>query len=199
MELSQMQEKLKGMLTEKRFQHSLGVMDSAVHLAKIFGESEEKARIAGLLHDCAKDINKELMPSMCDELGVELDAVKREQRSLIHADLGAKLVQTEFGVSDPDIISAIRYHTLGRPNMTALEKILYIADFIEPNRKDFPGLADIRELAELDLDIAMLTAVNASIRYVKSQNKVLHEQSVKTQAYYQKLASKARCAAKDLQ
>lgn len=197
MEFSQMQEKLKGMLTEKRFRHSLGVMDSAVHLAKLFGESEEKARIAGLLHDCAKDIDKALMPAMCEELGVELDAVKREQRSLIHADLGAKLVQTEFGVSDADVISAIRYHTLGRPNMTALEKILYIADFIEPNRKDFPGLSEIRELAELDLDLAMLTAVNASIRYVRSQNKVLHEQSLQTQAYYQQLASEAHCRMSD--
>lgn len=197
MEFSQMQEKLKGMLTEKRFRHSLGVMDSAVHLAKLFGESEEKARIAGLLHDCAKDIDKALMPAMCEELGVELDTVKREQRSLIHADLGAKLVQTEFGVSDADVISAIRYHTLGRPNMTALEKILYIADFIEPNRKDFPGLSEIRELAELDLDLAMLTAVNASIRYVRSQNKVLHEQSLQTQAYYQKLASEAHCRMSD--
>lgn len=197
MEFSQMQEKLKGMLTEKRFRHSLGVMDSAVHLAKLFGESEEKARIAGLLHDCAKDIDKALMPAMCEELGVELDTVKREQRSLIHADLGAKLVQTEFGVSDADVISAIRYHTLGKPNMTALEKILYIADFIEPNRKDFPGLSEIRELAELDLDLAMLTAVNASIRYVRSQNKVLHEQSLQTQAYYQKLASEAHCRMSD--
>lgn len=197
MEFSQMQEKLKGMLTEKRFRHSLGVMDSAVHLAKLFGESEEKARIAGLLHDCAKDIDKALMPAMCEELGVELDAVKREQRSLIHADLGAKLVQTEFGVSDADVISAIRYHTLGRPNMTALEKILYIADFIEPNRKNFPGLSEIRELAELDLNLAMLTAVNASIRYVRSQNKVLHEQSLQTQAYYQKLASEAHCRMSD--
>lgn len=197
MEFSQMQEKLKGMLTEKRFRHSLGVMDSAVHLAKLFGESEEKARIAGLLHDCAKDIDKALMPAMCEELGVELDTVKREQRSLIHADLGAKLVQTEFGVSDADVISAIRYHTLGKPNMTALEKILYIADFIEPNRKDFPGLSEIRELAELDLNLAMLTAVNSSIRYVRSQNKVLHEQSLQTQAYYQKLASEAHCRTSD--
>lgn len=190
MELSQMQEKLRGMLTEKRFRHSLGVMGSAAHMAKIFGASEEKARIAGLLHDCAKDIDKAKMPDMCDALGVELDPVKREQRSLIHADLGAKLAQTEFGITDPDIIAAIRSHTLGHPQMSVLEKILYIADFVEPNRKDFPGLSELRELAELDLDLAMLAAVNSSIRYVKSQNKVLHEQSLQTQAYYTQLAAK---------
>ena len=126
---------------------------------------------------------------MCDALGVPLDPVKREQRSLIHADLGAKLAQTEFGITDPEIIDAIRFHTLGRPDMTALEKILYIADFVEPNRKSFPGLDTLRELAELDLDLAMLHAVDSSIRYVKSQGKVLHEQSLLTQAYYSKLAA----------
>lgn len=189
MDLSQMQEKLRGMLTLQRFRHSLGVMGSAVHLAKIFGAPVEKARIAGLLHDCAKDLDKADMPAMCDALGVELDPVKREQRSLIHADLGAKLAQTEFGVTDPEIISAIRYHTLGRSQMTVLEKILYIADFIEPNRRDFPGLDELRELAELDLDAAMLAAVDASVRYVRSRNKVLHEQSLQTLAYYKRLAA----------
>lgn len=189
MELSQMQEKLRLMLTESRFRHSLGVMAASVRLAKIFGAPQEKARIAGLLHDCAKDIDKGEMPAMCDALGVPLDPVKREQRSLIHADLGAKLAQTEFGITDPEIIDAIRFHTLGRPDMTALEKILYIADFVEPNRKSFPGLDTLRELAELDLDLAMLHAVDSSIRYVKSQGKVLHEQSLLTQAYYSKLAA----------
>lgn len=189
MELSQMQEKLRPMLTESRFRHSLGVMATSVRLAKIFGASQEKARVAGLLHDCAKDIDKGEMPAMCDALGVPLDPVKREQRSLIHADLGAKLAQTEFGITDPEIIDAIRFHTLGRPGMTVLEKILYIADFVEPNRKSFPGLDTLRELAELDLDLAMLHAVESSIRYVKSQGKVLHEQSLLTQAYYSKLAA----------
>lgn len=189
MELSQMQEKLRPMLTESRFRHSLGVMATSVRLAKIFGASQEKARIAGLLHDCAKDIDKGEMPAMCDALGVPLDPIKREQRSLIHADLGAKLAQTEFGITDPEIIDAIRFHTLGRPGMTVLEKILYIADFVEPNRKSFPGLDTLRELAELNLDLAMLHAVESSIRYVKSQGKVLHEQSLLTQAYYSKLAA----------
>lgn len=189
MELSQMEKKLQGMLSEKRYRHSLGVMETAVHMAQIFGVSQESARIAGLLHDCAKDIDKELMPKMCEELGVYLDPVKYEQRSLIHADLGAKLAEDEFGITDAEILDAIRYHTLGRPNMTVLEKILYIADFTEPNRKSFPGLDELRELAELDLDLAMLRAVESSIRYVKSQGKTLHEQSLLTQKYYSELIS----------
>lgn len=187
MEISQMQEKLKGMLCERRYIHSIGVMEAAVHMAGIFGVEPEKARIAGLLHDCAKNIDKDKMPILCEELGVYLDQVKLKQRSLIHADLGAKLAETEFGITDPDILDAIRYHTLGRPHMTRLEEILYIADFTEPNRKSFPGLSTLRELAEVDLDLAMLRAVESSISYVESQGKIVHEQSVLTREYYSKL------------
>ncbi len=189
MELSQMEKKLQGMLSEKRYRHSLGVMETAVKMAQIFGASIESARLAGLLHDCAKDIDKAIMPEMCENLGVYLDPVKLEQRSLIHADLGAKLAEDEFGVKDAEILNAIRYHTLGRPDMTVLEKILYIADFTEPNRKSFPGLDELRELSESDLDLAMLRAVESSIRYVKSQGKLLHEQSLLTQKYYSELIS----------
>lgn len=189
MELSQMEKKLQGMLSEKRYRHSLGVMETAVKMAQIFGASTESARLAGLLHDCAKDIDKAIMPEMCENLGVYLDPVKLEQRSLIHADLGAKLAEDEFGVKDAEILDAIRYHTLGRPDMTVLEKILYIADFTEPNRKSFPGLDELRKMSEADLDLAMLRAVESSIRYVKSQGKLLHEQSLLTQKYYSELIS----------
>lgn len=187
MELSQMEQKLQGMLSEKRYRHSLGVMETAVKMAKIFGASPDTARLAGLLHDCAKDIDKAIMPEMCEKLGVYLDPVKIAQRSLIHADLGAKLAEDEFGIKDAEILDAIRYHTLGRPNMTVLEKILYIADFTEPNRKSFPGLDELRRLSEEDLDLAMLRAVESSIGYVKSQGNILHEQSVKTQEFYSNL------------
>ena len=187
MELSQMEQKLQGMLSEKRYRHSLGVMETAVKMAQIFGVSPKQAQLAGLLHDCAKDIDKSIMPKMCEKLGVHLDPVKLEQRSLIHADLGAKIAEYAFGIEDTEILDAIRYHTLGRPNMTVLEKILYIADFTEPNRKSFPGLDELRKLSEEDLDLAMLRAVESSINYVKSQGNLLHEQSVKTQKFYNEL------------
>ena len=188
-EIEKISKKLMKELDEDRYRHTQGVMYTSAALAMRYGADLKKALLAGLLHDCAKDMDKSEMPALCDRLGVELDPVKREQRSLIHADLGAKLAQTEFGVTDPDIISAIRYHTLGRPEMTTLEKILYIADFIEPNRKSFIGLDELRELSELDLDFAMLKALDSSISYVRSQGKVLHEQSLLTQAYYSKIAA----------
>ncbi len=196
MDRIQMKEKLKTMLTPRRYQHSIGVMNTARELARRFGADEGKAEIAGLLHDCAKDIDKSKMVDMCDELGVELDDLKKEQRALIHPDLGAKLVQTEFDITDPEIISAIKHHTLGRPDMTKLEKILYLADYIEPNREEMEGLAELRALCREDLDRAMLFATDMTISYVLSKKKVLHKQSLATREYFRGLVEKSSCKGK---
>ncbi len=179
-----LEEKLVTMLTPERYQHSLGVMQTAEKMAKRFGVDVTKARLAGLLHDCAKDIDKGEMVALCDKLGVELDPVKREQRSLIHADLGAKMLETEFGIEDPEIISAVKFHTLGRANMTDLEKILYLADVIEPNRKPYEGIDTLRQLCESNLDCAMLFAIDRSVEYVRHRHKKLHSQTLETQQYF---------------
>ena len=187
MDILAMEKKLKGMLTPKRYQHSIGVMETAVEMAEIFGVDVEKARLAGLLHDCAKDIDKDEMLRLCKEMNIPLDPVKREQRSLIHADLGAKMLETEFGITDPDIISAVKYHTLGRENMTDLEKILYLADCIEPNRSHYEGLEELRQLARTNLDCAMLAAIDRSVDYVLHRHRKLHSQTLVTQQYFLKL------------
>ncbi len=187
MDLETMEKKLEGMLTPKRYQHSLGVMETAIQMARIFGVCPEKARLAGLLHDCAKDLDKKTMLDLCETLGVPLDPVKREQRALIHADLGAKMLETEFGVSDPEIIGAVKYHTLGRENMTDLEKILYLADCIEPGRKPFEGLEALRQLSRTNLDCAMLFALERSIEYVQHKHRKLHSQTLAAQQYFLEL------------
>ncbi|MBE7010896.1 MAG: HD domain-containing protein [Ruminococcaceae bacterium] len=184
MTIEQMREKLEEILTPKRYEHSIGVMETAAKMAEHYGVDVEKAKIAGLLHDCAKDIDKDLMVGLCDELGIELDDVKREQRSLIHADLGAGLLTPEFEVTDPEIISAVKHHTLGRENMTDLEKILYLADIIEPNRKPYPELEELRRLSMSDLDCAMLCACEHSIAHVERKHKTLHSQTLATQQYF---------------
>ncbi len=187
MEISNMQEKLKGMLSEARYEHSLGVMETAEEMARVFGEDAEKAKIAGLLHDCAKDIDKAKMVPMCEALGVELDSMKREQRSLIHADLGAKLLETEFDIFDEEIINAVKYHTLGREHMTNLEKILYLADLIEPNRKMTPEIEELKALSMQNLDCAMLYAADLAIEYIQKKHKPLHSQTLITQQYFLKI------------
>lgn len=182
--LEALQEKLKTMLTPERYKHSLGVMETAEEMARRFGVDETKARLAGLLHDCAKDIDKKEMVPMCQRLGVVLDDVKREQKSLIHADLGAALLEPEFGISDPEIFSAVKYHTLGREGMTDLEKILYLADVIEPYRKPYPGIEDLRRLCKHNLNVAMLFAVERAIDYVCHRHRKLHSQTLATQQYF---------------
>lgn len=184
MELAAMEQKLKGMLTEQRYRHSLGVMETAVEMANIFGVDPEKARLAGLLHDCAKNIDKSKMIPLCKELGVPLDPVKKDQKGLIHADLGAKMLETEFGIDDPEIVDAVKYHTLGRESMTDLEKILYLADIIEPNRTPFEGMDELRRLCKTNLDCAMLFALERSIEYIQHRHKKLHSQTLQAQQYF---------------
>ena len=184
MTLEAMEQKLVGMLTPARYTHSLGVMETAVKMAHRFGADPEKARLAGLLHDCAKDIDCDEMLPLCDKLGVALDPVKREQKGLIHADLGAKLLETEFGITDPEIIGAVKYHTLGRENMTDLEKILYLADMIEPNRRSYDGLEELRRLCKTNLNCAMLFGVERSIDHIRHKRKKLHSQTLAAQQYF---------------
>lgn len=184
MTLEAMEQKLVGMLTPARYTHSLGVMETAVKMAQRFGADPEKARLAGLLHDCAKDIDFDEMLPLCDKLGVALDPVKREQKGLIHADLGAKLLETEFGITDPEIIGAVKYHTLGRENMTDLEKILYLADMIEPNRRSYDGLEELRRLCKTNLNCAMLFGVERSIDHIRHKRKKLHSQTLAAQQYF---------------
>lgn len=193
MELSQMKSKLKGMLTPCRYAHSLAVMDTAVELARQYGADIQKARLAGLLHDCAKDLPYESALRLCDRLQVPLSEETRRQPPLIHAELGAELCALEFGVTDPEIRDAIRYHTLGRPAMTLLDKIIYLADYTEPSRKPFAGLDEVRELCGHDLDAAMLAAVNHTIQHIREKGKTLHPQSLKTQQYYAKRVHRPCC------
>lgn len=186
MTTEQMKEKLGSMLTDHRYTHSLGVMETAEEMARLFHADVQKAQIAGLLHDCAKQIDREIQLAMCDEMGVLLDDIKRESTALLHAELGAKLAETEFGITDDEILGAIKYHTLGRAKMTDLEKILYLADIIEPNRKDFEGLNELRSLCTQDLNKALLYGLELTIAHIGRKGRILHTQTIEAEKYYRK-------------
>lgn len=190
MTTEQMKKKLSTMLTEHRYTHSLGVMETAEKMAKTFGVNPESAYVAGLLHDCAKQIDRGVQLKMCEERGIEIDDIKKSAPSLVHADLGASVAETEFGVKDKDILNAIKYHTLGRKNMSALEKILFLADIIEPNRRDFEGLSELRRLCETDLDEAMFFGLTLSIKNVERKGRILHTQTIEAQDFYKTLLNK---------
>lgn len=137
---------LKGNLDEKRLLHSLGTAQCAVELAQKFGVDEKRAYIAGLLHDCAKCVDMEKLHEIADNLNLPED--ERTNEKVIHAPVSAYLVKTEFGIEDEEILSSIRWHTIGKVDMTLFEKVVFLADKIESNTRDL----DFRSKALLFLE-----------------------------------------------
>ena len=172
MKREKMEYKLKKELDRQRFEHTLGVEETARKMAQAFGEDEEKAALAGLLHDCAKCLPLSQMVKAAKHESV--DPVMKESKALMHAMAGMCMARDVYNVKDEAVLSAIRWHTTGCAQMTALEKIIYLADMIEPNRKPFPGLEELRALCMQDLDQAMHTALRMSLEHVKEQGKTLH-------------------------
>lgn len=167
-------ERLKGMLTDRRFIHTLGVADTAERLAPRCGVDVRRARLAGLLHDCAKSMPLEDMRAMVVEHLPDLDAEELETRAILHAPAGMVLAQNLFGVRDPSILSAIRKHTVGDGSMSPMDALIYVSDFIEPGREPFPGLDKARKLAEKDIYRAMCCCAQLTAKHLKSRGQHMH-------------------------
>jgi len=180
-------QKLKSILSPLRFAHTQGVANEAVKLALKYEVDIDDAYVAGLLHDCCKDYNDEQKIKMCNYYKIKIDAVVQKQPDLLHSFLGAEIAKNEYGVKNEDIINSIRYHTTGRANMSKLEKIIYLADFFEPNRKYFEGIDKIKELAYTDLDKAMLFSIKHTIDFNKQKGRLIHPLSIEALEYYQKI------------
>ena len=165
---------LQKSLSKDRYRHTLGVEQTAVKLAQRYGEDVEKARVAALLHDCARCLDSAEMRRLVGERvgGTTL-------RALMHAPAGACLAKQHYGVADEAILSAIRWHTTGHEGMTRLEKIVYLADFIEPNRSNYPGLEELRQAAFRDLDRAVRIAAENTMRYVRARGLEPDENTIK--------------------
>ena len=183
MKRDKMEYKLKKELDRQRFEHTLGVERTARQMARVFGEDEEKAALAGLLHDCAKCMTLSQMVKAARH--ADVDPVMKESKALMHAVAGRCVAQEVYGVQDEDVLGAIRWHTTGHANMTRLEKIIYLADVIEPGRKPYPGLEALREQCMQDLDGAMHTALRMSLEHVKEQGKTLHPDTLAALADYE--------------
>ncbi len=171
-------ETLQRALKPGRFQHTLGVAETAVRLAPRFGVNPVKADLAALLHDCAKYLPMEELRALVREGCPDADAEEMETESVLHAPAGMVLARKQYGVRDPEILSAIRKHTLGDCRMSALDALIYTADFIEPNRKPFPGLEQARELAERDIFAAARSCAELTNQYVESQGRKAHPRTL---------------------
>jgi predicted HD superfamily hydrolase involved in NAD metabolism len=169
---------VKEQLTEHRYQHTLGVMETAITLAKQYGADVKKAEIAAIFHDYAKFRPKDEMREIIISQGFPEDLLAFNSE-LWHAPVGAYLVEKEAGITDRDVLDAIRYHTSGRPEMTLLEKIIYLADYIEPGRH-FPGVEEVREMAKENLEKALIKAVQNTILFLMKKNQTVYPDSFYT-------------------
>lgn len=174
----EMKELLEPRLKPSRFRHSLGVAGTAVQLARRFAIDEEKARIAGLLHDCAREYKNDAMREEADKRHIPYGPVEASMPLLLHGYIGALRVKELYGVDDDEISQAIYRHTVGGPQMTRLDKIIWFSDMIEPNR-DYPGVERLRNLAEnRSLDEMVLAGFTASIRFVAAKGNLIHPMTV---------------------
>lgn len=168
-DLKLLQKQMKEELSEDRFEHTLGVMYTAESLAMRYGADMTKAAVAGLLHDCAKCIPNSQKIRLCKKYDIEITENEEKNPSLLHAKLGALLAQKAYGVDDPEILNAIRWHTTGKPDMTMLEKIIYMADYIEPNRDKAPNLREIRKLSFENLEEALYQVLESTLSYLSNR------------------------------
>ena len=185
-ELKKISKRLSKILKEDRYEHTLGVMYTSAALAMRYGADIQKSMTAGLLHDCGKYLPPKEQIRLCEKKKITLTESELVMPALVHAKLGAYLARHEYHIKDAEILDAITYHTTGRPDMTLLEKIVYIADYIEPNRKEIPGLADIRQIVFTDIDRAVCLSAGSTVRYLKNGGKAVDPMTINTYNFYKK-------------
>lgn len=184
MKLEEIQIKLKEVLKPSRYHHTLGVVETAEHLAVRHGCDLVKAKYAAFLHDCAKCIDENEQIQICRKYGVELSVSELENHALIHAKSGVVIAREVYGVEDDEILHAIGYHTTGCPDMSLLDKIIYIADYIEPNRDKAPRLDVIRKEAITDIDKALFHILEDTVSYLAKSGKVIDKTTFETYEFY---------------
>lgn len=173
-----MEAELASRLKDSRFRHCLGVAETAVFLAHRFGADEERARVAGLLHDCAREYRNEEMLAEAQRRGIAIGEVERAMPLLLHAYIGARRVREIYHVDDAMVEQAIWRHTVGGTGMTDLDKIIWFADMVEPGR-DYPGVEELRRLAKTaSLDDMVLEGLSQSIRFVVAKGHLIHPDTV---------------------
>ena len=182
-----LEKKLKKYMDEERFIHTQGVMYTACALAMCHNADMNQARLAGLLHDCAKCIPNSKKLKICQRENIPVSAAEEASPDLLHAKLGVYISKEKYGVTDREVRQAVRYHTTGRPEMTLLEKIIYIADYIEPGRDNAPNLPTVRRLAFQDLDETMYVILKDTLEYLEHGSGTIDATTRQACRYYQEL------------
>lgn len=181
-------DKLHGEMAEeldgKRFWHTIGVAHTAASLAMRYNIDMDTAYVTGLLHDCAKCISDKKKLAICKKNGIPVSDTEQMNPSLLHAKVGAFLAADKYHIADSNMLDAIKYHTTGRPGMSDLEQIIYIADYIEPGRNKAPNLDEIRHLAFVDKEKALIRILEDCLFYLKDSDQKIDILTQQTYEYY---------------
>ncbi len=188
--IAEIREKVKKTQDKKRYEHTLGVTYTAACLAMCYDIDTERAEIAGLLHDCAKCLSNDKKVSLCKKQSIEINMTEAKNPFLLHAKAGAYLAEHKYGIRDEDILNAVRYHTTGRPGMSMLEKIVFIADYIEPGRNHSARLPELRRLAFQDLDKALVEILRDTLRYLRGTDHEIDPMTQRSYDFYKKELAK---------
>lgn len=181
---------LKKHLTKERYHHTVGVAYTAMSMAMKYNPQPDnnefmiKAEIAGLLHDCAKCMDNDKKIRICNKNQISYSKIEAENPYLLHGKVGAYIARKEFGILDEDILNAITWHTTGRPDMSLLEKIIFVADYIEPSRRPIPELNLIRQLAFTDIDQAVIKILENTLKYLNEKGNPIDDMTQKTYDSY---------------
>lgn len=178
---------LRGKLSPQRYEHTISVSFICTALAMRYGSDLDHAELAGLLHDCAKHLGDGEIIKKCKKQGIELTDDELKAPAVLHAIYGAWLAQYKYGIEDTEIVNAIRWHTTGRPEMSLLEKLVFIADYIEPRRDKAADLPVVRSMAFIDLDECVYLVLKNTLEYLKSKKCFVDSMSTKAYAYYEQI------------
>lgn len=185
--LERYQKKIKAKLDKERFEHTIGVMYTAGALAMRYEYDVQSAMLAGLMHDCAKCIPNDKKIALCEKNNINITDLERANPFLLHAKLGAFLAMHKYRIRDKEIISSILNHTTGKPNMELLDKIIYIADYIEPRRDKAPHLEERRKTAFIDIDKAMYEILSDTLEFLKDKPGDIDPMTEKAYDYYKQI------------
>ena len=181
---------LKKHLTKERYHHTVGVAYTAMSMAMKYNPQPDnnefmiKAEIAGLLHDCAKCMDNDKKIRICNKNQISYSKIEAENPYLLHGKVGAYIARKEFDILDEVILNAITWHTTGRPDMSLLEKIIFVADYIEPSRRPIPELNLIRQLAFTDIDQAVIKILENTLKYLNEKGNPIDDMTQKTYDSY---------------
>ena len=173
---------IKENLKEDRYKHTLGVVETSKALAKANNIEENRAEIAALIHDCAKNMPIDTLFRILEENSQGIDEIEKKAPQLLHGKVGAIIGKNIMHIEDEEILSAVKYHTTGKKDMTILEKIIYIADYIEPNRS-FSGVEELRKLTFENLDKGVVVGIDNTIKYILKQGGLIHPNTIEARNY----------------